>query len=236
MEVLEHCKVYPLAQFYRAGHCDLVVPSGVAATGAHAPSRVPLSLHLIEHDFRISELKRRLLLDNIEAGSDTEPHRVLIIDTASIWQDTVLNDSRFRDRVCYVNCPEVLTSEGLVAFLSQLNTAPRQALARCHPQTRPASLEFRLRGIVIDNVSYLDPRGHGSATVLLRLLRALQTTYGCWFATVSYGLEFYAGVGRAFPLQTSQSQLYPTMFPIGYLNEMDCVLLRETQTVGRRLK
>ena len=230
MEVLAHCKMYPLSQYYRAARCELVIPEGVTATRNRATTpRLPQSLHLIEHDFRISDLKRRFLLDNLPG--DGEPGRVLLIDTASIWQDTALRDPRFRDKVWYLNTAEVLTTEGLVSFLSQLNAYPKRALAKCHGDT-----DGRLHGIVIDNVSYLDPRAHGSATVLLKLLRVLQSTYGCWFATVSYGLEFYEGVGKAFSQQTSQSQLYPTMFPIGYLNEMDCVVLRETQVVGRRLK
>lgn len=187
-----------------------------------APTKPVALLHLIEHSFRTSTFKRDLFL---RCAGERDDSTVLVIDIVSEWK-TLLQDHRDAG-VHIMSSTSVLTFDGLIGFLLQLNESPREALKRCQ---RRDSTSKQLAGIVIDNVSYLaqDP---GSYTLLLRALKMLRNTFGCWIITVSYGLEFYNGVENSTaPLYRSGSL---TRVPVSYTNEMDAMIIRDTDSSAR---
>lgn len=178
-------------------------------------------LHLIEHSFKTSTFKRDLFL---KCAGDRNDSSILVIDIVSEWKSLLRN---YDVGVHVMSSTSILNIDGLISFLLQLNESPREALKRCQ---RRDSLSKQLSGIVIDNVSYIvhDP---GSYNLLLRTLKMLRNTFGCWIITISYGLEFYNGV------ENSTASLYRsgsiTRVPISYTNEMDAMIIRDTDSSAR---
>lgn len=179
-------------------------------------------LHMIEHSFKSSKFKRDLFL---QCAGDSEDSSVLVVDIVSEWKNLLKDHQDVGVHV--MSSTSILNFEGLISFLLQLIESPSEALKRCQ---RRDSLSKQLGGIVIDNVSYLahDP---SSYTLLLRTLKMLRNTFGCWIITISYGLEFYNGV------ENSTASLYKsgplTRIPISYTNEMDAMIIRDTDSTAR---
>lgn len=177
-------------------------------------------LHVIEHDFKLSTFKKQLYLNCKSNGNST----ILLIDILSAWKEFINSTN---DELFVMNSLSIMTMDGLVNFLLHLNESPLYALKRCQKRD---SFDKQLSGIIIDNISYFahDPTSYG---LLLKVLKLLRKTFGCWIITISYGLEYYNGVENA------TSQLYKggsqTKIPTGYINEMDVVLIRDTDSSAR---
>lgn len=188
---------------------------------------------MIEHDFKISDLKRRFVLENLPETNG----KILVIDIISIWYDT-LKDHKIKDKFYYMNSNSLLTMDGLICFLVQLNESPKIALTRCHNDFRVTEFNESLCGIVIDNLSYLKQIDNKSLNILWKILNMLSKSYGCWIMTTSYGIEYYQGIENSFNRNNNLKKklIYPTLLPASYLSEMDCIILRETGSKGRRLK
>lgn len=180
------------------------------------------SLHLIEHSFKGSSFKKDLFLHN---AADRDDSTFLVIDIVSEWE-TMLSDHL--DLGFYVmNSTSILNMDGLVNFLLQLNDSPKEALMRCQ---RKDSEMKQLAGIVIDNVSYLSYDSN-SYSVLVKTLKMLRNTFGCWLITTSYGLEYYNGVENAMAPQHRSGSL--TRVPVNFTNEMDAIIIRDTDSTAR---
>ena len=177
---------------------------------------------------------------------------MLVIDVISVWKRHV---QRHPERYYYLNRPIVLTLDGIIKFLAELNESPREALKRCQNFNSTSDTDsddnddfnYQLSGIVIDNISYLMQRSKSvgnvnntqkSLMLLLRCLNMVSRNFGCWYITISYGLEYYSGIEMSFRTVGSVggANSYPTLVPMNFLNEMDAVILRETEYGARRLK
>lgn len=177
-------------------------------------------LHLIEHSFKGSAFKRELFLHCCGESSEST---VLVIDIVSEWETMLCDCNGF-----YVmNSTSILNMDGLVNYLLQLNESPRDALMRCR---RKDSESKQLAGIVIDNISYLSHDAN-SYNLLIKTLKMLRKTFGCWILTVSYGLEFYNGVENALASQHRSPSL--TRVPPGFTSEMDAIIIRDTDSTAR---
>ncbi|QLQ80791.1 hypothetical protein HG537_0E01460 [Torulaspora globosa] len=148
----------------------------------------------------------------------------LVVDIVSEWE-TMLYDCNMGFYV--MNSTSIHNMEGLVNFLLQLNESPREALMRCRIKD---SQSKQLAGIVIDNISYLS-HDVNSYNLLIRTLKMLRNTFGCWILTVSYGLEYYNGVENALASPHRAGSL--TRVPLGYTNEMDAMIIRDTDSTAR---
>lgn len=179
-------------------------------------------VHLIEHSFKASVFKKDLFL-HCAAGGDESSY--LIIDIVSEWEKML--DDQQQLPLYVMNSTSILSMDGLVNFLLQLNESPGKALKRCR---REDSQTKQLAGIVIDNISYLS-QDTNSYNLLIKTLKMLRKTFGCWILTVSYGLEYYNGVENA--LASTNRSGAPTRVPPSFTNEMDAVIIRDTEAMGR---
>ncbi|SCU94322.1 LAME_0F07008g1_1 [Lachancea meyersii CBS 8951] len=236
MNVLAHCRVYPLSTFYKpsAVEIDWLGKNSfgnVVLDCEQSPSAQKIGsigfLHVIEHSFRVSAFKQSLLSRLVEKSPNQS--FVLVMDLISCWNGTLPELQQDEKAVAYLNSPSLLNFDSLINFLVQLNESPQDALSRC--QT-PVSLQYQLAGIFIDNISYYT-HDHASYDLLLKVLRMLRATYGCFIVTVGYGLEFYNGVERALVEPSHLTYEIPTRLPILYVKNMDCILSRDTETDAR---
>lgn len=179
--------------------------------------------HLIEHSFKFTPFKRRLWSECVKC-SINEGSSILVIDVVSEWRD-VIREAHVD--VHYMNSTSILTMEGLQNFLTQLNTSPEEALKRCYLRDR---LDKQIGGIIIDNLSYFT-HDMTSYAALLKILKQLRQSFGCWVLTISYGLEYYNGVENSTATSNRGGAL--TRLPASYTSEMDAVILRETAQFGR---
>ncbi|SCU88720.1 LADA_0E11716g1_1 [Lachancea dasiensis] len=243
MNVLAHCRVYPLSTFYDPtaisidwlykdlfGKTVFDFDEDDSTSNLESSKRKlgPIAfLHLIEHTFKVSTFKLNLLKKLVQ--SSPSQSFVLIIDVMSCWHELIPSLSVEDRSAVYMNSSSLLHFDALVNFLSQLNENPPEALSRCQS---PVNMQHQLAGIVIDNISYYT---HDSASydLLFKLLRMLRKKYGCYTVTVGYGLEFYNGVEQQQPLAPSQGYDIPTRLPMSYVKNMDCVVLRETDELAR---
>lgn len=178
-------------------------------------------MHLIEHDFKLSTFKRQLFLTSKSDSKCT----ILLIDVISVWRE-FLNQSNSNE-LFVMNSISILSMDGLLNFLLHLSESPQEALKRCHVRD---SFDKQLGGIIIDNISYFT-HDSTSYSLLIKILKLLRETFGCWVITTSYGLEYYNGVENATsPLYKSGSL---TRLPVSYTNEMDAVLIRDTDSQAR---
>ncbi|SCU77997.1 LAMI_0A03048g1_1 [Lachancea mirantina] len=235
MEVIAHCKVYPLSTFYRPAQVSInwiardnfgnVVEGGESGDGNVGVGDVGF-VHLIEHDFKISEFKGRMALRLVEQLPSQAS--ILIVDVVASWRKWLDAHAHVRARAHYLTSPSLARFETLIAFLNQLNETPADALRRCTVQQ---PLDMQLGAIIIDNISYYV---HDSATyeILLKTLRRLRQNYGCIVLTTGYGLEFYDGVENS-QRQPNQTLDIATRLPMSYVKNMDCVLVRDTATTAR---
>lgn len=229
MDILSNCRVYPVSKFYHPVSQFLNYDGGGNIR----------FFHLIEHDFRLSAYKRELIQQSIVSSNNHQA--ILIIDIISVWKSFIQEEKvNGGGPVFYMNSSSMLTIDGLINFLLQLNESPKEALKRCM-NYQDKYLHCQLAGIVIDNVSYLQWSNINSLTkfnLLFKILNILRSNFGCWIISISYGLEFYNGIENkgSFTSNTSMKLNYPTYIPINYLNEMDAIVLRETDFKSRRLK
>ncbi|SCV05923.1 LANO_0H18162g1_1 [Lachancea nothofagi CBS 11611] len=235
MNVLAHCRVYPLSTFYKAtaicidwlekdafGNVVLGSEEGVESQNVRSIG----FLHLIEHGFRVSAFKQKMMQRLVEASPNQS--FVLIIDVVSCWDRYLSTLNREDKNVTYMNSASLLHFESLINFLVQLNESPKEALSRCQ---NASTLQYQLAGIVIDNISYYTHDG-ASYELLFKVLRMLRAKYGCFVMTVGYGLDFYSGVEQQLS-SVRQSYDIPTRLPMSYVKNMDCVLLRDTDKDAR---
>lgn len=211
MEVLKHCRVYPLSNFCQVEEHHFTDPIN------DKPNR---HVHLVEHNFKLTEAKTKLVEENINGGT------VVIVDVISCWKRFCKDKSN----ICYLSSASTLHLEGLINFLSQLIESPLDALRRC--QTNDTDItKNTIRGIVIDNLSYYQTPTSSlrDFNILFKLLKTLRTTYGCWSFTTSYGLEYYNGI-ESITASIYNSGTNYTKIPQSYIKEMDIVLMRDTPT------
>lgn len=234
MNILAHCRVYPLSTFYKptALHIEwlrkdrfgnIVEESKEGDDGAHVG---PVGyLHLIEHGFQMTKIKSSVVHRLI----DELPNQtfILMIDIASCWREFATEYSHEEKSVAYMNSASLLHFESLINFLAQLNDNPQEALSRCK---QAAPLQFQLASIVIDNISYYT-HDNASYELLFKILRMLRSRYGCSVMTVGFGLDFYNGVEQSFA--TNKSYDIPTRLPMSYVKNMDCVLQRDNASTAR---
>lgn len=237
MDVLAHCRVYPLSnvciydltsrlnifhftdylsQFYHA------VPQSLTLSNFMGSPSVSF-IHLIEHGFKFTPFKRQIW-DQCVDSSIKDDSSVLIIDPISEWKKVA---QKTPNGVHYMNSTSICNMDGLQSFLMQLQTSPLDALRRCHIQDRP---DKQISGIVIDNLSYL-AHDMSSYNALIKILKQLRRTFGCWIFTIGYGLEYYDGIENSTSTPNWKGVL--TKLPASYTNEMDLIILRETNYSGR---
>ncbi|CAR26335.1 hypothetical protein ZYGR_0H01440 [Zygosaccharomyces rouxii] len=216
MDVLAHCRVYPISNFYHAVPQSLTLPSCI---GSHCVSFV----HLIEHNFKFTPFKRQIWNQCIEC-SVNDGSSILVIDIISEWKKIIQENSQ---GVHYMNSTSICNMEGLQNFLMQLQASPLEALQRCLIKDR---LDKQISGIIIDNLSYL-AHDLSSYSALIKILKQLRRTFGCWILTIGYGLEYYDGVENSTSTPNRTGAL--TKLPASYINEMDVIILRETADRGR---
>lgn len=149
---------------------------------------------------------------------------VLVIDIVSEWREVIQESSQ---GVHYMNSASICNMEGLQNFLMQLQASPVEALQRCLFRDR---LNKQISGIIIDNLSYL-AHDLSSYSVLIKILKQLRQTYGCWILTIGYGLEYYDGIENSTSTPNRTGAL--TKLPTSYTNEMDLIILRETSDQAR---
>lgn len=238
-------------KFYHPEQCYIELPPALGSS-----NRIR-GLHLLEHSFKLTVFKTQLLDLNTtqsnlnERPTDKSKCKVLVIDVISVWRHHV---ERHPEHYYYLNNSSVLTLDGIIKFLAQLNESPREALRQCRnfnstsdSGSRDSNFNYQLSGIVIDNISYLVQRSKNvgnandtqkSLMLLLRCLNMVSRNFGCWYITISYGLEYYSGIEMSFRTVSTVSgtKSYPTLVPMNFLNEMDAVILRETEYGARRLK
>lgn len=182
-------------------------------------------LHLIEHRFVLSTFKSKLvrqILEQLPSQTAT-----LIVDIVSGWKEfstTICIDEK---QIFYMNSPSLLHFDTLINFLVQLNEDPEEALRRC---SSGYSVDLQLATIVLDNISYYT-HDNASYDLLFKVLRMLRQNYGCAVVTVGYGLEYYDGVEKYS--ESRQSFDIPTRLPMSYVKNMDCVLVRDTDSSAR---
>ncbi|SMN22665.1 similar to Saccharomyces cerevisiae YLR376C PSY3 Protein involved in a Rad51p-, Rad54p-dependent pathway for homologous recombination repair [Maudiozyma saulgeensis] len=217
MEILAHCKVYSLSQYYHAQRQLLTID---------AKTEPVRSLHLIEPDFKIYDFKRQLLKDNVTTNG-----KILIIDIVSTWRNTLINDAKLLNNIWYINSEELFTLEGIICFLARLNANPSNTLHNeCSidkDQTKSNTDDsISLQGIIIDNLSYLyagTANDIKSLNILLKLIKNIQRTFGCWYVSTSLNNEFYQGIEHSF---TSQNNTIMS----SYMNDIDLVMVRDPIT------
>lgn len=181
-------------------------------------------LHLIEHEFKITKFKKDLFT-HCTTSNGSSQFSTLVIDVISEWNNLLENNKVMRAH--YMNSTSILNMDGLINFLLQLNESPQEALKRCQ---RKDTLSKQLGGIIIDNITYLT-HDTTSYNLLLRVLKMLRNTFGCWIMTISYGLEYYNGVENS-TVHAHKSGLL-TRLPMTYTNEMDAIIIRDTDSTAR---
>ncbi|KAL3233442.1 Platinum sensitivity protein 3 [Nakaseomyces bracarensis] len=221
MEVLKNCRVYPLSNYCSAEEHLFELPREIGAQGSGFRH-----VHLVEHSFRLTEAKTKLVEANIDSGAGL----VVVIDVISCWKKRLGG----RANVCYLNSGSTCHMEGLINFLSQLVENPLEALRRCN--CKATFTQASIQGIVIDNLSYTQTPGSlRDFNILFKLLRTLRTTYGCWSLTTSYGLEYYNGIESLTSAAYTTGTTY-TKIPHSYIKEMDSVIMRDTPGTMHTLK
>lgn len=210
MEVLKHCRVYPLSNYCAVEGRHFIDPQNNKAR----------HVHLVEHNFKLTDAKIQLLERNMGDGI------IIIVDVISCWK----RYCKGKARTCYMNSASTLHLEGVINFLSQLIEYPQEALKRCQ-DTDVDVTSMTIQGIVIDNLSYYQTPSTSlrDFNILYKLLKTLRTTYGCWSLTTSYGLEYYNGV-EALTAASYNSGTSYTKIPQSYIKEMDTVIVRDTPT------
>lgn len=181
-------------------------------------------LHLIEHEFKITRFKKELFT-HCTTPNGSSPFSTLVIDVISEW-NTLVMDNRLLG-AHYMNSTSILNMDGLINFLLQLNECPQEALKRCQ---RKDILSKQLGGIIIDNISYFT-HDTTSYNLLIKVLKMLRNTFGCWIMTIGYGLEYYNGVENS-TIHAHKSGLL-TRLPMTYTNEMDAIIIRDTESTAR---
>ncbi|CCD27101.1 Psy3p NDAI_0J02090 [Naumovozyma dairenensis CBS 421] len=274
MDVLAHCRIYPLANYIRPElkfiniSNDLIINNNksIISVNDHLDddknddnntNKVALA-HLIEHEFKLTTFKKKLLIDLITIPNHEKngKNSYLIIDISSTWKQYLIelfdrenNQTNFTTSINYMNSFSILNMDGLINFLMQLNGSPIDALKRCqqYPSTSSDSIDqYQLSGIIIDNLSYISSSSSSSTStfpLLLKLLKLLRKSFGCWIFTTSYGISYYKGIENSLESSPSSSSIHlqqhskklPTYFPESFINGMDMILLHETELKSRIL-
>ena len=226
MDVLAHCRVYPLSNFYHPSPQSITLPNTLISNTDNDKPHIGL-LHLIEHDFKMSNFKKQLFNHLTTSNAS-----YLIIDITSTWKRFLLSSSSASASLMYMNSTSILSFEGLINYLVQLNDHPTTALQRSLSiNNEPLQLTLPLSGIIIDNLSYL-PQDPPQFKILTNILKLLRKSLGCWIMTTSYGLEYNQGIENTISTSASNSNTY---IPLNYTKEMDIVLLHERDLRSRIL-
>lgn len=230
MEILKHCKEYPLSQYYHT------VPHSLNLQDVSDTTTTPkYSMHLIEPDFKMNEYKRQLVLRNYETGNTGA---ILIIDIISIWRQT-LEETRFANiKYWYVNSKEISTIEGLICFLGRVNANPIVTLNKeCPIRYGTNAADCSVDGIIIDNLSYLNTSDDfKSFNILKNMISNIQKAFGCWYISTSLNLEFSQGIEHSFYPKPIVPYTNYTAFPSNYLNDMNIVMVRDSSTHSKVIK
>lgn len=243
MEILKHCRTYQLSDYYEVQSCHLRLPPGIRQNSYNnkeddTTTENIQSLHLIEHSFHMSPLKRSLLFTLLPRE---ECESVLIIDLISIWRSTIKNLPNIQqDKIWYLNSTSIYSFESIFIFLQQLIDSPIKALNRCEisaDRKQNGLYNRQLCGIIIDNISYLQELSiqknqYENFEKLIKLLKRIKEIFGSWIISVSYGNDYYNGVEMQLNVGNNISSSY-SKIPRNYMNDIDLIVLRETEGKGR---
>ncbi|EJT44015.1 PSY3-like protein [Saccharomyces kudriavzevii IFO 1802] len=226
MEVLKNIRVYPLSNFITSSKTYIKLPNELRNLTTKEQEDQLGFLHIIENDFKPSALLQKLVDYTADEG------KILIIDIVSLWSQ----QKQRQPGAIYMNSLSCINITGLIAFLELLYDSPMDALRRCQVDR----FDFQLRGIVIDNLSFLNFENDNNYNVinlskfekLFKILRKLREFLGCWIITKSFPMEFYNGIENSLVDKWSIKRKggvaqYPTRLPESYMKGMDLVVCKE---------
>ncbi|EJS42603.1 psy3p [Saccharomyces arboricola H-6] len=226
MEVLKNIRIYPLSNFITSSKNYIDLPNELKNLIPEEQEAKLGFLHIIENDFKPSVILQKL------ADNAADEGKVLIIDIVSLWSQV----KRRKHGVIYMNSLSCINLTGLITFLELLYDSPMDALRRCQVN----DFNFQLRGIVIDNLSFLNFENDSNYDVinlskfekLYKVLRKLRDFLGCWIITKSFAMEFYNGIENTLVDKWSMKDKgsvaqYPTKLPQSYMKGMDLIVYKE---------
>ncbi|AJV78535.1 Psy3p [Saccharomyces cerevisiae YJM470] len=226
MEVLKNIRIYPLSNFITSTKNYINLPNELRNLISEEQESKLGFLHIIESDFKPSVALQKLV--NCTTGDE----KILIIDIVSIWSQ----QKQRQHGAIYMNSLSCINITGLIVFLELLYDSPMDALRRCQVD----NFNFQLRGILIDNLSFLNFESDKNYDVinlskfekLFKILRKLREFLGCWIITKSFPTDFYNGIENILVDKWSIKRksgvtLYPTKLPDSYMKGMDLIIYRE---------
>ena len=226
MEVLKNIRVYPLSNFITSSKNYITPPNELRNLISTEQESQLGFLHIIESDFKPSVVLQRLV------DCTTGEGKILIIDIVSLWSQ----QKQRQHGVIYMNSLSCINITGLIVFLELLYDSPTEALRRCQID----DFNFQLRGILIDNLSFLNFESDNNYDVinlskfekLFKILRKLREFLGCWIITKSFPTDFYNGIENTLADKWSIKRKggvtqYPTKLPESYMKGMDVIIYKE---------
>lgn len=226
MEVLKNIRVYPLSNFIASSKTYINLPNELKNLTTREQETQLGFLHVIENDFKPSTILQKLVGDTADDG------KILVIDIVSLWSQ----QKQRQNGMIYMNSVSCINITGLITFLELLYDSPMDALRRCQVD----DFNFQLRGIMIDNLSFLTFENDHNYDVinlskfekLLKILRKLRDFLGCWIITKSFPMEFYNGIENTLVDKWSIKRKggvaqYPTKLPDSYMEGMDLIVYKE---------
>lgn len=235
MEILKHCRIYPISSFCATTETYFKIPDDLVNQHLALRTRKLGHIHVVEHSFRLSKVKKKLITTNLDENSGL----ILLIDVISCWKQFARSLVNNGQSIAYLSSASLCQFDGLLNFLGQLIDSPDEALKRCifTDSYSYSCLQQPLTGIIIDNLSYYQtPVAMREFSALQKMLKSLRSTFGCWTMTTSYGLEYYNGVeGGTSSLYTSSGTSF-TRLPVSYIKDTDLVLMRDTEDTYHLVK
>lgn len=230
--MLAHCKIYPLSDYYKPSQAYFNVPKALLSKedNKRNKDRQLRLVHLIEHNFKVSYWKCELL----KQCMGPENGCLLIVDIVSAWWPREKLEG-LGIPLYYMNDPSLIKIESIIHRLGEIVANPSSLLSSC-VSINGASEELPLTGIILENISYFHDDADDRESVyhqLIKKLKAIQSKFGCWTLTTSYGLDYYNGFEDSLlKYYNVRESVTKTRVPRSFMNEMNLVIMRNDEWTG----
>lgn len=224
MNVIENLTTYKLAQFVKVPQLPCIIDTveypittSEPSSNYHSTRVDNLLMHVIQtNNFRATNYKDNIIRANAHSTDDL----IIVIDIMNNPQQW--NTDRFpKCNLKIIRSMDFIKLSNVTKYLKELHTQLLDGNLANFLQLTPETI---IKGIIIDNISYCSYDNNSlQFSELLTQARYLQNCLGCWFLTISFGMEFYRykNNGKIGNLK------YPTLLPHSYLQQIRYIFLQE---------
>lgn len=179
-----------------------------------------LLINVIQTSPQNTNFKDNLIWSNISSPDDL----IIIFDIMGNPQQ--LNHNRFPNcNLKILRSIDFITLSNVTKYLKQLHIHLLDGTLKDFLQLTSETI---IKGIIIDNISYCSYDNNSlQFSELVTQARQLQDCLGCWFLSISFGMNFYRYRSNANKINTNVNLKYPTLLPHSYLQQMKYNILQE---------